>query len=299
MTGTIFRIARFSVHDGPGIRTTVFLKGCPLRCRWCHSPESQNAAPQLALHDDRCLVCGTCLPNCDQGAIAEANGRFATDFSRCRACGACVARCPSGAREIVGRLVSCDDLVREIERDVVFFDESGGGVTFSGGEPLMQADFLESMLVACRDRGLHVAVDTCGMAEPRTAERVLPLADLVLFDVKVVDEARHRRATGGSNATILANLRALAARRAEVRIRFPLVPALTADDENVRAVGQLLASLGLVRVDVLPCHRAGLAKYERIGQDVVANAVEVPTQAQVDAAVSTLSSFGLEVRVGG
>ena len=299
MTGTIFRLARFSVHDGPGIRTTVFLKGCPLRCRWCHSPESQEPEPQLALHDDRCLVCGTCLPSCGEGAIDEANGRYATDFSRCRACGACVARCPSGARELVGRRVTPDELVREIERDLVFFDESGGGVTFSGGEPLMQPDFLESMLVACRERALHTAVDTCGMADARTAERVLPLADLVLFDVKVVDEMRHRRITGGSNTAILANLRALAARHTEVRVRFPLVPALTADNENVRAVGGLLASLGLDRVDVLPYHRAGLAKYERIGLGPVLTAVAVPTAAEVDEAVNTLASFGLQVRVGG
>lgn len=299
MTGTIFRIARFSVHDGPGIRTTVFLKGCPLRCRWCHSPESQDPGPQLALHEDRCLVCGTCLPSCGEGAIAEAGSRFATDFSRCRACGACVARCPSGAREIVGRRVSCDEVLRAVERDVVFFDESGGGVTFSGGEPLMQAEFLESLLVACRDRGLRTAVDTCGMAEPRAAMRVLPLADLVLFDVKVIDPARHRRLTGGDNAGILDNLKALASHRANVRVRFPLVPGLTADADNVRAVGELLASYGLTEVDVLPYHRAGLAKHERIGREADAGTIEVPLATEVEAAVHTLSRLGLEVRVGG
>ena len=299
MTGTIFRLARFSVHDGPGIRTTVFLKGCPLRCRWCHSPESQHPRPQIAVHADRCLGCGTCLPFCDQGAIHEQAGGYATDFSRCRACGTCVAHCPSGARELVGRTIDADDLLREIARDVPFFDESGGGVTFSGGEPFVQPDFLEAMILGCRERGIHAAIDTCGMADPRVFARIARLADLVLFDVKAVDPAQHREVTGASNAVILENLRGLAERGQAVRVRFPLVPGMTDSDANVADVGALLGRLGLRRVDLLPYHRAGLAKYERLGLDPGPADLTPPAPARIEAAASRLSACGLEVHIGG
>lgn len=299
MTGTIFRLARFSVHDGPGIRTTVFFKGCPLRCRWCHSPESQSPQPQLAVHADRCLACGTCAEACEQHAIEERDGGYATDLARCRACGACVGRCPSGARELVGRLVTADGLTTEIERDVVFYDESGGGVTFSGGEPFMQPAFLEAMIVRCRARGIHTAIDTCGMADPSVFSRLAALADLVLFDVKAVDPARHQEVTGASNAVILENLRGLATRGHCVRVRFPLVPGMTDDDENVAAVGSLLTGLGLREVDLLAYHRAGLAKYERLGLDPGPAALTPPTPSEVEAAASRLRRCGLDVRMGG
>jgi pyruvate formate lyase activating enzyme len=299
VTGTIFRVARASVHDGPGLRTTIFLKGCPLRCQWCHSPESQQPRPQLAVHDERCLVCGTCLPGCEHGAIEEEEKGYHTDFGRCRACGACVARCPSGARELVGRVVGVDELLKEIERDVVFFDESGGGVTFSGGEPLMQPAFLEAMLTACRARGLHTAVDTCGMAEPATFARVAPLADLFLFDVKVIDDRWHRHVTGASNHAILANLRWLCAEHRRVRVRFPLVPGLTDVGGNVERVGQLLASLGVQDLDLLPYHRAGLAKYDRLGFATAPTTLPVPSAADVDRAAQVLRDCGLAVQVGG
>jgi pyruvate formate lyase activating enzyme len=299
VTGTIFRVARASVHDGPGIRTTVFLKGCPLRCQWCHSPESQQPRPQLAVHEDRCLVCGTCLPGCEHGAIVEDATGYHTDFARCRVCGACVARCPSAARELVGRVVEADELLKEIERDVVFFDESGGGVTFSGGEPLMQPEFLEAMLTGCRARGVHTAVDTCGMADASAFARIAPLPDLFLFDVKVIDEGWHREVTGASNQAILSNLRLLSTNHRRVRVRFPLVPGLTDVRGNVDAVGRLLAGLGLHDVDVLPYHRAGLAKYDRLGFEAAPATLPLPSPADVDKAVQLLRGFGLTVHVGG
>jgi pyruvate formate lyase activating enzyme len=165
MRGTIFRIARYAVHDGPGIRTTVFLKGCPLRCWWCHSPESQSPKPELMIQAERCVRCGTCLPACPNQAIEPAEESFATDRETCEACGTCVRACPSGAREIVGTTLTVDQLMAEIEKDVVFFDESGGGVTFSGGEPLMQPDFLDEALRRCQAIRIHTAVDTCGLAD--------------------------------------------------------------------------------------------------------------------------------------
>jgi pyruvate formate lyase activating enzyme len=299
VTGRVFRIARFSVHDGPGIRTTVFLKGCPLRCAWCHSPESQRPEPQLAIHQDRCVACGTCLPACEQHAIAAEDGVMTVDRGRCRVCGACANACPSGAREVVGRDWASDDLLAAIARDEVFFDESGGGVTFSGGEPLMQPAFLAEMLRGCRVRRIHTAVDTCGMADGAAVDEVAPLADLFLFDVKAADDRRHRAITGASNAAILDNLRRLVSVGATVRARFPCVPGLTSDEENVSEVGRLLADLGLRAVDVLPYHRAGTAKFARLGIADPAPDLQAPTSGEISRVAARLATFGLHVHVGG
>ena len=301
MTGTIFRIARFSVHDGPGIRTTVFLKGCPLRCAWCHSPESQHPQPQLGLRLDRCIACGNCAPACAEHGIAQAEGggAYVTDFTRCRACGNCIPPCGPGTREMVGRRVTVNEVLSTIERDVVFFDESSGGATFSGGEPLMQPAFVTELLLACRDRGIHTALDTSGMADTSTFAAVALLPDLILFDLKLVDNARHRRLTGASNALVLQNLRTLAAGTVPVRIRFPLVPTITDDELNVTAIAELLRSLGLRRIHVLPYHRAGVAKYARIGAEYSLPDVDEPTPDRVAEVEAMLTSRGLEVSIGG
>jgi pyruvate formate lyase activating enzyme len=300
VTGTIFRIARYAVHDGPGIRTTIFLKGCPLRCWWCHSPESQVPSPELALKPDRCARCGTCVPFCPNGAIeADDDGGFTTDRERCEVCGTCARACPSGAREMAGVSYTVDQLMVEIEKDVVFFDESGGGVTFSGGEPLMQPAFLEAVLARCRAHAIHTAVDTCGLADPGVLARVSRLANLFLFDMKVMDDERHRDMTGVSNVRILANLRALVAEGANVRVRVPLVPGLNDDRENLRALGSFVRSLGLRRIDVLPYHRAGIAKYARLNLDYRLPDIQPPSEAAIDGVVYLLQDYGLLVQVGG
>jgi len=295
-TGIVFRIDRFAVHDGPGIRTTVFLKGCPLRCWWCHSPESQAEAPEVLIHPDRCERCGTCLTVCPNDALVEENGRFVPVVTRCTTCGTCVEECPCGARALAGSRVSVAEVMDTVARDVVFFDESGGGVTFSGGEPLMQPDFLGALLEACRAREIHTAVDTSGMAPWEAFEAIAANVRLFLFDVKIVDDARHRTFTGGSNARILENLRRLAAIHPAVRLRFPLIPGVTDDDENVEAVGRLVRSLGLPAIDVLPYHRAGLSKYARLGVEYRLPDVRPPAPGAVAAIVARLAAFGLDAR---
>jgi pyruvate formate lyase activating enzyme len=306
-TGIVFRIERFAIHDGPGIRTTVFLKGCPLRCVWCHSPESQSPRPEFMPPPDRCIACGSCVAACPEHAIVSPGAPPATQA--CRLCGTCVDVCPAGARLLAGESMSVASVVEAVERDRVFYDESAGGVTVSGGEPLMQPEFLAALVDECRARALHVAVDTCGFGDPAALERVKP--DLFLFDVKATDADRHRAMTGVSSDVILANLARVAARQGSAAaspgrsnagrliVRFPLIPGVNDDDDNVRSVGRLVSSLQIGRIDVLPYHRAGLAKYARLGRACPLPATEPPSADGVARVVQMLSEYRLNVRVGG
>jgi pyruvate formate lyase activating enzyme len=306
VTGTIARIDRSAVHDGPGIRTIVFFKGCPLRCHWCHSPETQSARPEVMLHGDRCLSCGACQAVCPagQGFGPDPAGRGirparTIDRSRCQACGECAIVCPTGARELVGRTLTVDDVVKAIERDTVFHDGSGGGVTMSGGEPLNQPIFLEALLKQCRARRIHTAVETCGFAPPRTLLAIARWTDLFLYDLKLVDDDRHVRATGQSNRRILENLPLLCARHHRVRVRIPLIGGMNDDRANIRAIGAFLAELPVSEVDILPYHAAGIAKYARLDRPYRLNASAVPSADAIEIAVETLSRCGLDVQVGG
>jgi pyruvate formate lyase activating enzyme len=215
-TGIVFDIKKFSIHDGPGIRTTIFFKGCPLRCWWCHNPEGLTPEPELMIRANRCIRCDACLDVCPHGAISRDGDKVFTDVAKCLRCGTCVAACYAEARQIVGQEMAAAQVMAEIERDVPFYDESGGGATFSGGEPLLQPDFLCELLSACRARGIHTAVDTCGFAPWEVLDSVRKYVDLFLYDLKLMDEARHRAFTGVSNALILSNLRA--------RYRRPYAP---------------------------------------------------------------------------
>jgi pyruvate formate lyase activating enzyme len=321
LTGTVFRIARFAIHDGPGIRTTVFLKGCPLRCAWCHSPESQSSKPEFMPLPDRCIECGSCVAACPEHAIAAPGAATRTDL--CRLCRTCVDVCPTGARVLAGDEMTVVSVVDAIERDRIFYDESGGGVTFSGGEPLAQPAFLEALVEECRARGIHVAIDTSGVGDPAALERIWP--DLFLFDLKAIDEERHRTITGASNNVILANLARVAARtragkaggtggasgtNARTRptsparptrlvVRFPLIPGMSDADENVRDIGRTVSSLQIGRIDVLPYHRAGIAKYERLGRPYALPFINPPPPERVAHVVELLAEYGLIVRVGG
>jgi len=297
--GRILRIERFAIHDGPGIRTTVFLKGCPLRCAWCHSPESQLLQAEFMPRPERCVRCMGCNASCPHHAVQPAadGGPVAPDA--CDTCGACAQACPTGARELVGKTMSVEALMAEIERDRIFYDESDGGVTFSGGEPLMQPAFVREMVGTCRSSAIHVALDTCGHVDTAALLDVARDVDLFLFDLKMMDEERHRACTGASNARILQNLEHLAAVHGNILVRFPLIPGVNDDDDNVRGMGAFLASLRLTRIDVLPYHRAGIAKYERLQRPYQLPDSHPPSTDQLTRVVRLLESCGLIVRPGG
>lgn len=304
-TGVVFNIQRFSIHDGPGIRTTVFLKGCPLKCWWCHNPESRDPKPVISLLAERCIGCEACLESCPHG-VAEPldrnpNGR--TDVGDCTLCGTCTQTCPSGARTMVGQTYSVYDLMTELDKDRVFYDESGGGVTFSGGEPLApkrNADFLVSCLEACRDKGYHLTVDTSGFAPRDTILSVALLTDLFLFDLKHMDDERHREYVGVSNGPILENLEALNKLGSNVWIRVPLIPGVNDDQKNLDATAAFVASLdNPYPVHLLPYHKVGGDKYRRLGTDYPMQELEPPTKGETRDAAERFLSFGLKVKIGG
>lgn len=266
VTGWITEIQRFSIHDGPGIRTTVFLKGCALRCWWCHNPETQDGRPQLAFTVSRCIACGQCVQICPQrqGQSAVA-GDPAISRATCTVCGACAKVCPTCAREIVGRDVGVDEVIRVVNRDRPFYRYSGG-MTLSGGEPLVQADFAVGLLEAAKEIGLHTSVETCSQVSREALQRVLPLVDLFLCDFKETDPQRHRLWTGTDNQQILSNLRWLHASGARMRLRCPIIPGLNDRDDHFAGIAALARELhGIEGVELMPYHQLGQSKVDRFG----------------------------------
>jgi len=299
-TGRVFNIQRCSVHDGPGIRTTVFLKGCPLSCSWCHNPEGIDETPVLMISADRCLTCGACSEACpvENGGAVPAGQHW--DRSACIRCGSCVEACPADARELVGRDYEVDELVDELERDRVFFDTSGGGVTFSGGEPLAQSEFLIDCLRECRQRGLHTTIDTCGLAPRETLLDVARLGDLVLYDLKHMDPERHRSETGADNRLVLDNLQALSENNLEVWVRVPLIPGFNDDAANIEATGVFLEGLpSRHRVFVLPYHGIANGKRSRLEDVADRPGLHSPGREAIGAVAEALTKHNLEVTIGG
>ena len=266
VTGRVFDIQRFSIHDGPGIRTTVFYKGCPLRCAWCHNPEGIDRRFLLSFLPDRCIGCGFCFETCPNKAHQMLDGRHEIERALCKACGACTAECYSGALELVGRDTTVEDVLAEVMRDEPFYQTSGGGMTLSGGEPMMQMAFTEVLLKAAKEKGLHCCMETCGYAPLANFERILPFVDLFLYDIKEIDRDRHIAYTGVPNDQILANLRALHDWGAEINIRLPIIPGYNDRQDHFRAVAALARSLPRLRtIEIMPYHPLGTSKIERMG----------------------------------
>jgi pyruvate formate lyase activating enzyme len=266
-TGQVFDIQRFSIHDGPGIRTTVFLKGCPLRCLWCGNPESLRQEPSLSYLADRCIACGACQPVCPEQALsADAAGKAVLDRSRCTVCGNCVAACDPKALELVGREMPVEEVLQAVLRDRDYYQASGGGMTLSGGDPVFQPQFAEALLSGAKSHRLHCCVETSGYAIWGALRGLLPFVDLWLFDVKETDSRLHEQFTGKPNALILANLRQLHAEGAQILLRCPLIPQHNARQEHLDGIVALARELpGLAGVELLPYYDLWRAKLARFG----------------------------------
>jgi len=303
--GIVTNIQRFSIHDGPGIRTTVFFKGCNLHCFWCHNPETLRRGPQLQLFPDRCIGCGECFERCPQGAhvMTEEGRRFLREL--CQACGTCVETCYAQALLLVGEEKTVDEVVEEVLRDLPFYETSGGGVTLSGGEPLLQLDFAYAILEKCREAGLHTAIETAANWPWERLAALLPVTDLVMMDVKLMDDTRHQECTGVSNARILENAKRLGTEASPggnppaLIVRTPIVPGVNDNPEDVLAIAQFAAGLpNLLYYELLPFHPMASGKYDSLDMDYRARDLKTPAKEQIEALAEVAKQAGIEVRHG-
>ena len=297
-TGILTDIKRFAVHDGPGIRTTLFFKGCPLKCIWCHNPESISRTPQLAYLEHKCIDCGECVPSCPGGAQAMGENGHVFNREKCWACGQCAEACPGGALKLYGKSCLVDDAVRVAVEDRSFYSNSGGGVTLSGGEPLAQPGFCVALLAALKKENIHTAVDTCGFAPWSVMAEVLPFTDIFLFDVKHGNSATHKKLTGRDNKPILDNLRRLSAHNARIEVRIPLVPGCNDAESDLTEIGRVLGGLKIEKIKLLPYHALARSKYRSLGMVDTMPEAGAPSDETLTADAKLLQTCGLNAVSG-
>ena len=299
LKGLVTDIQRFSIHDGPGIRTTVFLKGCNLHCFWCHNPETISVKPELQLFLERCIGCGACFERCVNGAHAMEGGERVFHRELCRACGVCVETCYAQALVLMGQFKTVEQVVEEVLRDKPFYDTSGGGVTLSGGEPLLQFEFSYAILERCRQEGLHTAIETAANFPWERIEAILPVTDLVMMDVKLLDSERHREYTGVPNERILANARRLGEQDKPLIVRTPIVPGVNDAPDEIAAIARFAAELpALLCYELLPFHPMATSKYVGLGRDYGARELKTPSRERMDALADVARHAGITVRHG-
>lgn len=297
-TANIFNIQKFSVHDGPGIRTTVFFKGCPLKCKWCHNPESQNINTQILYDRDKCVLCGTCEKICPQKAIKIENNILTTNES-CDCCGQCVIYCIKGARQIAGKEYTVDDVLKEVLKDKVFYDKSGGGVTLSGGEPLVHIDFAEELLKRLKDNNIHTAVDTCGAVSFESLKRAAKYADVFLYDIKLMDDEKHLEFTGMSNKLILDNLKKLSEIHKNINLRMPIIEGVNGDEDHILKTILFIGGLNISKVNLLPYHDIAKHKYKKLGKVYEDDRMSKPSDEKMQRFKEMFENKGYKVKIGG
>ena len=307
MVGIVFNIQRFSIHDGPGIRTTVFLKGCSLRCFWCHNPEGMRLKPENQFFPERCIACGECVTACPQGAQLLEDHHRTYLRERCTTCGQCVETCYAEALVTVGQRMTTEEVVEEVLRDRAFYQSSGGGVTLSGGEPLLQRDFAAAILTRCKAEGIHTALETAGHCRWEDLAAILPLTDLVMMDIKHLDPVKHRAATGVSNGQILANARRLAQTDKQLLLRVPVVPTVNDSVAEIAAIAQFIHQLDRSRreqgagappisLELLSFHRLAADKYRSLGLDYRASSLETISPERMAELTAAASACGVPVQ---
>lgn len=299
-SGMVLDILRFSLHDGPGIRTTVFLKGCPLSCNWCHNPESQSYKPQLSFDSSKCTNCLDCIPLCPVHALSAASGKLAVNFGLCNGCGDCVQSCTTDALKIYGRQRTTDDVISIVLKDLAYYKKSGGGMTISGGEPMAQFEFTLDLLKAAKRNGIHTCIETCGHAPTERFSQLLNYVDVFLYDCKETDPATHKRVTGVSNRLILENLDFLYAQKTNIILRCPIIPGMNDTEEHLSGIRSLEKKYpNLTAVEILPYHNMGKNKAGRIGARYELRDIATATRDQGLSWVSLLCEYGFEaVRLG-
>ncbi len=302
ITGQIFNIQRFSIQDGPGIRTTIFLKGCLLRCLWCSNPESQSSLPEIGYRDSICTGCGNCIKVCTGQARAlsldEGKPKIKIEKEKCTLCFRCVEACFFGAVKVYGRTMTVEEVFEEVEKDLPYYRNSEGGVTASGGEPLMQPDFVAGLFRRCKESGIHTAIDTSGYSGVRELEKVLAETDLVLFDLKLMNGSQHQRVAKKHNYVILRNARWILSKGTRMLIRIPFVPGINDSDENLVKTARFVVDLDpKLHVDILPYHRLGEGKYRMLGMDYLLTDTKLPTEEQLQRAFEVFKRFGLDCAI--
>ncbi len=296
--GKIFDIKQFAVHDGPGIRTTIFFKGCPLNCWWCHNPEGITLDNDIFYYKTKCIRCGTCIDVCPEDAI-EMDGSISIERKECTGCGLCSDNCPSNALQNTLRTITSEEIMDEIRKSIIFYDSSDGGVTFSGGEPLMQPEFLKELIDKCSKEEIHITLDTSGYAEPDIFGSIIDNIDLFLYDLKIIDDELHKKYTGTSNKMILRNLKTLSKKGKEIIMRFPAIPGVTDTEKNLDEVTDFLSELKHIKeIDVLPYHDVE-EKYNKLGKEYKLEGLKSLKEESIQSIKERFEKEGFFVKKGG
>lgn len=295
--GLIFNIQRFSLHDGPGIRTIIFLKGCPLHCKWCSNPESQLDHPGIAYNEEICIHCETCISVCPEFAITKKNNQIIIDRELCQYCGICSEHCPTKAMQLKGEKMSVEQVINIAEKDREFYNTSGGGVTISGGEPLSQPQFLKNLLEECQNSTIHTVIETSGYSSWANMKAIIPYTNIFFYDLKIMDSDKHLQYTGVRNNLVLANLKRLQKETDQIVIRIPVISGINDDNENLALLIDFLKNIRFKRIELLPYHSYGEKKYKMLGRNYSLEYLKKPTKKEMSLYSNRLKENGFQVKV--